>query len=116
MTVVLSAGHDHTLLAIRNMVLGQSGYRVVSAATAAEFVERFFGGDFDLVILCHTIPEDERHRMADIVHKQSPSTPVIVLSDGLTDHSPYATATVAADVRDLLQALPAVLATARPAG
>ena len=116
MTVVLSAGHDHTLLAIRNMVLGQSGYQVVSASTAAEFMERFFAGDFDLVILCHTIPEDERRRMADIVHKQSPSTPVVVLSDGLVGHAPYATATVAADVRDLLQALPTVLAAGPAAG
>ena len=115
MTVVLSAGHDHTLLAIRNMVLARSGYQVVSAATPAEFIDRFFGGDFDLVILCHTIPEDERHRMADIVHKQSPSTPVVVLSDGLTSHHTYATATVAADVRDLLNALPSLLAMARPA-
>jgi DNA-binding NarL/FixJ family response regulator len=116
MTVVLSAGHDHTLLAIRNMVLAQSGYKVVSAATAVEFIDRFFDGDFDLVILCHTIPEDERRRMADIVHQQSPSTPVVVLSDGTTNPSNYATATVAADVRDLLQALPTVLGTARAAG
>jgi DNA-binding response OmpR family regulator len=115
MTVVLSVGHDHTLLAIRNMVLSQSGYKVVPAVTAAEFVDRFFGGDFDLVILCHSIPEEERRRMADIVRQQSPSTPVVVLNNGFEGRHAYATATVPADVRDLLEALPSVLEQTRAA-
>ena len=78
---ILSAGRDRPLLFTRNRVLEEAGYSVTPATTAAESVERFFAGDFDLVILCHSIPLEERERIATLVSMHSPSTPVIALAD-----------------------------------
>src|SRR5438270_12553090 len=78
---ILSAGRDRALLSTRNRGLEAAGYSVPPATTSAETVERFFTGDFGLVILCHSIPMDERERIAMLVHNHSPSTPVVVLAD-----------------------------------
>jgi len=59
-SAILSAGRDRPLLFTRNRVLEEAGYNVTAATTSAETVERFFTGDFDLVILCHSIPIEER--------------------------------------------------------
>ena len=40
-------------------------------------------GDFDLVILCHTIPEQEKLRILTAMKKTKPSIPVVIMrSDG----------------------------------
>lgn len=78
--VILSAGRDPNLLASRNEVLRRQGHQVVVAMTSAQVVEAFFGGDFDMVLLCHTIPSDERRKIIRLVHNHAPSTPVMVVS------------------------------------
>ena len=45
---ILSAGRDRPLLFTRNRVLEEAGYIVTATSTAAETVEKFFAGDFDL--------------------------------------------------------------------
>ena len=64
--LVLSVGRDATLLAIRNLILSGAGYHVVAASTPEEFVERFYGGDFDAVVLCHTLPDDQLKRITEL--------------------------------------------------
>jgi DNA-binding response OmpR family regulator len=106
---ILSAGRDRALLFTRNRVLEEAGYSVTPATTSAETVERFFTGDFDLVILCHSIPIEERERIAMLVHNHSPSTPVIVLADMTTRRYSFGDLTVESDATSLLQALPVAL-------
>jgi DNA-binding response OmpR family regulator len=110
--LVLSVGRDATLLAIRNLILSSAGYHVVAAATPEEFVERFYGGDFDAVVLCHSLPDDQRKRITELVHAHSPSTPVVVMANGDFNHKKgLATddALVFGDTRDLVRVLPEVL-------
>ncbi len=109
---ILSAGRDRPLLFTRNRVLEEAGYIVTATSTAAETVEKFFDGDFDLVILCHSIPLEERERVATLVHMHSPSTPVIVLADLPTRRFTFGDLTVDSDANSLLQSLPVALAMA----
>src|SRR4051812_49841514 len=109
---ILSAGRDRPLLFTRNRVLEEAGYSVTPATTAAETVERFFAGDFDLVILCHSIPLEERERIAKLVRMHSPSTPVIVLADLPTRRFEFGDLTVNSDADSLLEALPKALTLA----
>lgn len=109
---ILSAGRDRALLFTRNRVLEEAGYSVTPATTSAETVERFFTGDFDLVILCHSIPIEERERIAMLVHNHSPSTPVIVLADMATRRYSFGDLTVESDANSLLQSLPIALGMA----
>ena len=115
---ILSAGRDRPLLFTRNRVLEEAGYNVTGTSTASETVEKFFDGDFDLVILCHSIPIEERERIATLAHMHSPSTPVIVLADLPTRRFTFGDLTVDSDATSLLQSLPVALAMAaakRPA-
>lgn len=105
MTRVLSVGSDHTLLGMRTLVLASAGYQVASALGPAEFVSKFFDGDFDAVVLCHSLTEDQRQRIAELVRRHSPSTPVVVLGRTMGSHYDYGDFTVSGDARDLLGAL-----------
>jgi hypothetical protein len=109
---ILSAGRDRPLLFTRNRVLEEAGYIVTGTSTAADTVEKFFAGDFDLVILCHSIPIEERQRVATLVHMHSPNTPVIVLADLPTRHFDFGDLTVESDATSLLQSVPVALAMA----
>ncbi len=66
MAWILSISYDANLLASRAMLLRSRGYEVVTAETAAEAVE-LCRPDFDLITLCHSIPEpDKRALVADL--------------------------------------------------
>jgi CheY-like chemotaxis protein len=106
---ILSAGRDRLLLFTRNRVLEEAGYSVTPSTTAAKTVEKFFAGDFDLVILCHSIPIEERERIAMLAHNHSPSTPVIVLADLPTRKYEFGDMTIDSDATTLLRALPQAL-------
>lgn len=62
---ILCYGHDQTLLDTRRMILELS-YRVETATSLAEVAR--FGGilKVDLVVLCHTVPEEEARRVIQI--------------------------------------------------
>src|SRR3954468_1217557 len=106
---ILSAGRDRPLLFTRNRVLEEAGYSVTPTFTAADTVENFFAGDFDLVILCHSIPIEERERISKLVRMHSPSTPVVVLADLPTRRFEFGDLTVDSDATSLLQAVPVAL-------
>ena len=83
--LILSAGRDPDLLKRRNAALMAEGYKVASAWHSCEIVEKLLNGDFDLVLLCHSIPEEDRRRLANIVSSYTPSTPVILISASQRD-------------------------------
>ena len=109
---ILSAGRDRPLLFTRNRLLEEAGYIVTATSTAAETVEKFFAGDFDLVILCHSIPLEERERIATLVSMHSPSTPVIALADLPSRRFNFGDLTVDSDASTLLDSVPVALAMA----
>jgi CheY-like chemotaxis protein len=83
--LILSAGRNADLLKQRNAALAAEGYKVSSASDSCEIVEKLLNGDFDLVLLCHSIPNEDRRRLARIIASYTPSTPVILISE---DESP----------------------------
>lgn len=54
--LVLSIGFDLAVLNARNLVLESAGYIVVPAMSAEQALQVLLDGDFDLVILCHSLP------------------------------------------------------------
>jgi hypothetical protein len=63
LTLILSIGQDAELLSIRNFVLQSAGYFVVPAYSLKEAADHFAGGDFDLVLLCQSIPIKDKDRL-----------------------------------------------------
>jgi DNA-binding NtrC family response regulator len=106
--VILSAGRDASLLNIRNEVLKTSGYTVVSAHSVPELMERFYLGDFDLILLCHSFSDEEQSAITAAVRGRSPSIPVLIMVAG---EKPAATiaAIEASDPASLVHAVKGVV-------
>jgi len=83
--VILSAGRDSDLLKKRNTALANLGYKVAAASDSCEVVDKLLNGEIDMVLLCHSMPDEDRRRLAHIVSRYSPSTPVVLIGKGLSD-------------------------------
>ncbi len=78
--LILSAGRDPKALQLRNGKLRDAGFTVVSAADSPDLINKLFNGDFDLVLLCDSLRDEERRRAAGLIKLYTPSTPVIMIS------------------------------------
>jgi hypothetical protein len=78
---VLSAGRDLNLLKTRHEILTRQGCVVTSAVSTSDVVNQFFDGDYDLMVLCHSIPLEERRRVLGFAKHYRPSMVVIVVND-----------------------------------
>lgn len=80
-------------------------YIVTAADSYKAFQKEFLHGDFDMVLLCTSIPDLERRKMASLVRRRSPSTPVIVFSEKPASHYDFGTVTIDPRAESLLSAL-----------
>ena len=103
--VVLAVGYDPLLLETRSRVLQSAGYTVTSVRSLKQAVSQLLEGDFDLVVLCHSIPEGDRQRFASLIRRHTLRTPVVFVSatPGQLDSS--ADVTVENDPNDLVSGL-----------
>ena len=81
--LVLQVGHDLMLLHTRGMVLKSAGHIVECEYSIEDAVRRFLSADFDLVLLCHSLSDEERQRFIRRIREYGSCTPV--LSVGLFD-------------------------------
>ena len=79
--LVLSAGRDAVLLKTRNEVLLRIGCIVTPVGSSSDLVNQFFDGDYDLIVLCHSIPPEERHKILRLVKYYRPSMHAILVTD-----------------------------------
>ncbi len=112
LTLVLSIGLDAELLSTRNFVLQSAGYIVVSAYSMKEAVDRFRGGDFDLVLLCHSIPTKERNDLICWIRAFGSRIPLVFVSGRPCQRDDYADATVESDPNCILVGISEVLINA----
>lgn len=76
---ILSVSYDQGLLLTRaELLLTTPTCQVVSVASLEEASKQVLAKDFDLVILCHTIPEEDARVLIDQVRKRG-SAPVLRL-------------------------------------
>jgi DNA-binding response OmpR family regulator len=67
---------------------------VVSASSIREAVDRFQDGDFDLVILCHSIPTKDRERLITLIRASGSLTPIVCIAKTSGKHDAFQTATL----------------------
>ena len=92
--LILSAGRDPKALQLRNGKLRDAGFNVVSAGDSPDLINKLFNGDFDLVLLCDSLREEERRRATGLIKLYTPSTPVIMISSFEGREYEYADVTV----------------------
>lgn len=111
---VLSIGQDPVLLVTRSLFLRAAGYGVEGACNLKEALLKVRDGDFDVVILCHTIPTQDRNRLISLIRASGSRVPVIYVE--LTPQlfpSAFADATVEGDPTKLLTCIRETLESKR---
>lgn len=105
-TLVLSVSLDPMILETRNLLLQSAGYIVVSAVSVKETVHLFRDGDFDLVILCHSLPQTERERLTSFIRASGSRIPIVCVSEtALSERIASADATLDKDPAAFLRTL-----------
>jgi len=105
LTLILSIGLDAELLTTRNLVLQSAGYTVIPAFSIKEAVDRFLGGDFDLVLLCQSIPTKEIDRLTGWIRSSGSRIPVVSVSGILCQADAFGDAIFVSDPNILLAAI-----------
>jgi DNA-binding response OmpR family regulator len=77
--LVLSVGSDPKLLQSRNLVLLTAGYAVRVATNAGDAINIFRSADFEVVVICHSIPEEERLRLIADMREENASAKIVVI-------------------------------------
>jgi DNA-binding response OmpR family regulator len=75
---ILSVSYDEVLLRTRHMLLEREGYEVVSAAGFSASLEKCKQGGFDLFVLGHSIPQEEKAKLVEEFRQSCPA-PIISL-------------------------------------
>lgn len=102
LTVVLSVGFDPELLATRNLVLQSAGYTVVAAYSIDEAIKSFHEGDFDLVLVCPSIPPKEKNSLSRWIRASGSRVPVVCVSGRFRQDGEFAGVRVDSDPAALL--------------
>jgi CheY-like chemotaxis protein len=109
LTLVLSVGLDSTLLDTHSELLRSAGYTIESAWSVKVAVDRFLTGDFDLVLLCHSIPPRDRDRLTCLIRASGSRTPVVSIAGSLDQVDIFANATLEAVPEILLRGIREIL-------
>jgi DNA-binding response OmpR family regulator len=105
LTLVLSVGFDSQLLATRNLVLQSAGYTVVRAFSLKAAADCFQTLDFDLVLLCQSIPTKEKDRLVSWIRVSGSRIPVVSISEELCQKDGFACVTVGSEPDALLSVI-----------
>ena len=92
--IVLAIGFDPSLMTTRDLVLQSAGYAVVEASSLKEAVDHFQSGDFDLVLLCHSVPAGGRERLTSLIRASGSRIPIVSIAGSLGECDPFANSTL----------------------
>ena len=112
LTIVLSIGFDPSLLETRSLVLQSAGYMVESASSLKEAVNRFQSGDFDLVLLCRSVPGKNRDHLTSLIRASGSRIPIVSIAGNLGERDAFANATLEDGPNNLLAGIRDVLVKA----
>lgn len=104
-TLILSIGLDPDLMVTRSLVLQSAGYLVVTAFSIKEAVCRFQEGDFDLILLCHSIPTTDRNRLTAWIRASGSRIPIVSAPRRLYQDDVFVGVTVENDPAALLRVI-----------
>jgi CheY-like chemotaxis protein len=81
---ILCIDDEELGLLVRKMVLESEGFEVAVASDGRSGLDLFNGGDFDLVVLDHSMPGMNGGEVAQELRRLRPQTPIILLSAYVT--------------------------------
>ncbi|GEM_PF-4358671 len=109
---ILHVEFDRTLLAIRHTLLETAGFEVVSCFSAIAIREvSTAAAPFDVFLVGHAAPVDERDDLVTWMKANFPNTRVVVLRKRETDSSPEGVTSSTAEPENLIKTLVELLRT-----
>ena len=100
--LVLAVGLDWYLLESHREAWKSAGYFVISTTLIKGAIDHFHAGDFDLVLLGHSIPAEARERLTSLIRATGALVPVACIAGSPGRHDYFADATFEQDSADLL--------------
>lgn len=76
---VLIFGRDTSLLDTRALILARAGYLVLTATDALEANRILASQPIHLLILCHTLADEERRNVLSVAHASQPALRTLAL-------------------------------------
>jgi CheY-like chemotaxis protein len=92
--IVLAVGFDPSLMTARMLVLQSAGYVVVRASSLKKTTDHLQSGDFDLVLLCHSVPATKRERLTKFIRASGSRIPIVSIAGSLGECDAFANATL----------------------
>lgn len=86
--LILAVGQDPMILSSRCSILRSAGHIVVSAFSIASSFDLFRSVDFDVVILCHSISEEDRDRLTSAIRASGSHIPIYTVAALATETPP----------------------------
>ncbi|MGA3045935.1 MAG: hypothetical protein ABSD67_04895 [Terracidiphilus sp.] len=93
-TVVLAVGLASEHFAAQTLLLRSAGLVIVPVWSIREAIDHFKTGDFDLVLLGHSLAAESKERLASLIHRSGSRTPVISIGSSSGDSDAFADATL----------------------
>ena len=78
---VLSVGYDRNLMLSRSLLLRNSGYEVTEAYSRHLAMAMVRSEGFDLLLICHTVSDNEKRALISAVRKQLLLIPILCMSE-----------------------------------
>jgi CheY-like chemotaxis protein len=91
---VLAVGFDSSLMTNRIPALQSAGCIVVRASSLKESIDCFQSGDFDLVMLCHSVPSTDRERLTALIRASGSKTPIVSIAGSRGECDAFVNATL----------------------
>jgi DNA-binding response OmpR family regulator len=98
-------GRDRVLLETRGQVLRAAGYIVVSSSYPEQAVSQFRMSDFDIVLLCHSIPPNDRESLSRQIREHTARTSVVSVAAYLGQLDTFSDATIPSDPEELIKGM-----------
>jgi DNA-binding NtrC family response regulator len=109
--VVLAIGVGSSLLEIQSSDWRSSGYTVTFAWSIKEAITHFRYGDFDLVLLGHSLPAESRERLTFLIRASGSQVPVACIADSSSDCDRSEDAIFTVDSTNILEEIEELMAS-----
>jgi DNA-binding NtrC family response regulator len=110
-TVVLAVGLDPWMLMAQDSAWRSEGYIVIPVHSIRDAIDHFKAGDFDLVLLGHSMTIESQERLTYLIRASGSRTPVVCISSSCGVSYTFADATLRSDPSDLLRGIKELLAS-----
>lgn len=110
LAAVLAIGVDLPFLASHPPVWQSVGYNITSAGSIREAIVQLKRGNFDLILLDHSIPIESRERLTFLIRASGAGIPVVSVTDSPGHTDSFADATIRNEPQNLLKVIAELLA------